>query len=312
MKDPYKFLGLDKSASAEEIKAAYRKLAKKLHPDLNPGDSAIEQKFKEISQAYGILGDSDKRQRFDRGEIDASGQETAAARAGSGFYRAYADGGQGNKYTRFEFGPEFDVEDIFSDLFSRRGARRGADVNYAVKVSFQEAALGAKKRIRLAAGKTLDVTIQPGTENGQTLRLKGQGRPGPTKTGRGKTGRGHAPAGDAFIRVEVVPHPYFVRDGRDIRLDLPITLKEAVLGASVQVPTIHGKVAMKIPPGANSGQSLRLKGKGVPAGKGQPAGDQYVRLSVMLPDEPDEALKDFIEGWPGGDRYDPRRKAKLG
>ncbi|MEE8535784.1 MAG: DnaJ C-terminal domain-containing protein, partial [Kiloniellales bacterium] len=277
----------------------------------------VEQKFKEISQAYGILGDSDKRRRFDRGEIDASGQETAAARAGSGFYRAYADGGQGTKYTRFECGPEFDVEDIFSDLFSRRGAQRGADVNYAIKVSFQEAALGAKKRIRLAEGKTLDVTIQPGTENGQTLRLKGQGRPGQAKTGqaktgRGGTGRGRASAGDAFIQVEVVPHPYFVRDGRDIRLDLPITLKEAVLGASVQVPTIHGKVAMKIPPGANSGRTLRLKGKGVPAGKGQPAGDQFVRLAVMLPDEPDEALKGFVEGWPGGDRYDPRRKAGLG
>jgi DnaJ-class molecular chaperone len=207
--------------------------------------------------------------------------------------------------TRFEFGPEFDVEDIFSDLFSRRGGRggrRGADVTYGVKVSFEEAALGAKKRIQLAEGKTLDVTIQPGTENGQTLRLKGQGRPG----------QGKAPAGDAFIQVEAAAHRYFVRDGLDIRLDLPVTLKEAVLGASVQVPTLHGKVAMKIPPGANSGRTLRLKGKGVPGGKGRPAGDQYVRLTVMLPDEPDQKLKDFLESWPGGERYDPRRKAGLG
>ena len=300
MTDPYKILGVSKSASAEEIKAAYRKLAKKLHPDLNPGDADVERRFKEVSHAYGIVGDPEKRQRFDRGEIDASGQETAPA--GAGFYRSYAGGDQGAKYRHYEFGPEFDVQDIFSDLFAQQPPRRGADVSYAVKVDFLEAALGAKKRVRLADGKTLDITLKPGTEDGQTLRLKGQGQ----------SGRNQAPAGDALIRVQVSPHPHFVRKGRDIHLDLPITLKEAVLGASVTVPTIHGKVALKVPAGANSGQTLRLRGKGLPASGGKPAGDQLVKLTLVLPDKPDAALQDFVQNWEGADRQDPRRKAGLG
>jgi DnaJ-class molecular chaperone len=297
-------LGVAKSASADDIKAAYRKLAKKLHPDLNPGDSNIEQHFKEVSQAYGIVGDSDKRKRFDRGEIDASGQETTPA--GAGFYRRYASGNEGAKYSRFEFGPESDVQDIFSDFFGQRPVGRGADVSYAVKVDFVEAALGAKKRVQLADGKTLDITLKPGTEDGQTLRLKGQGQ-----AARGKARRNKAQAGDALIRVQVSPHRFFVRQGRDIHLELPITLKEAVLGASVPVPTIHGKVALKVPAGANSGQTLRLRGKGVPASAGKPAGDQLVKLTLVLPEKPDTALKDFVEGWDGADKQDPRRKAGL-
>ncbi len=304
MTDPYKVLGVAKSASADDIKAAYRKLAKKLHPDLNPGDSNIEQHFKEVSQAYGIVGDSDKRKRFDRGEIDASGQETTPA--GAGFYRRYAGGNEGAKYSRFEFGPESDVQDIFSDFFGQRPVGRGADVSYAVKVDFVEAALGAKKRVQLADGKTLDITLKPGTEDGQTLRLKGQGQ-----AARGKARRNKAQAGDALIRVQVNPHRFFVRQGRDIHLELPITLKEAVLGASVPVPTIHGKVALKVPAGANSGQTLRLRGKGVPASAGKPAGDQLVKLTLVLPEKPDTALKDFVEGWDGADKQDPRRKAGL-
>ncbi len=186
MMDPYKVLGVAKSASADDIKAAYRKLAKKLHPDLNPGDSDIERHFKEISQAYGIVGNSEKRKRFDRGEIDASGQETTPA--GAGFYRRYAGSNEGAKYSRFEFGPESDVQDIFADFFGRhpvRPVRRGADVSYAVKVDFVEAALGAKKRIQLADGKTLDIALKPGTEDGQTLRLKGQGQAAQGKASRG-------------------------------------------------------------------------------------------------------------------------------
>ena len=299
MTDPYKVLGVSKSASADEIKSAYRKLAKKLHPDLNPGDASVERRFKEVSQAYGIVGDAEKRKRFDRGEIDASGQETAPA--GAGFYRAYAGGNEGQKYSRFDFGPEVDVQDIFADLFGQRPQRRGADVSYAVKVDFTEAALGAKKRIRLADGKTLDIALKPGTEDGQVLRLKGQGQ----------AGRGKAKAGDALIRVEVSPHRHFVRQGRDILLELPVTLKEAVLGASVRVPTLHGKVALKVPAGANNGQTLRLRGKGLPAGGGKPAGDQLVTLSLVLPDTPDPALKAFVEGWDGADTQDPRRKAGL-
>ena len=306
MKDPYRVLGVDNSASAEVIKAAYRKLAKKLHPDLNPGDPSVELKFKEVSQAHAILGDAEKRRQFDRGEINASGQQTAASGVGAGSYRTYAGGDQGTKYRHFEFGPEFGAEDLFADLFGRRRARRGADVTYSIKVSFLEAALGARKRIRLAEGRTLDVAIPAGAEDGQSLRLKGQGKPG-----HGKLGHGRAPDGDAFIQMEVAPHPFFVRDGRDIRLHLPITLKEAVLGGSIQVPTIHGKVAMKVPRGANSGQTLRLKGRGVPAGSGKAAGDQYVELTVMLPDNPDKRLEDFVESWPPGEGYDPRRKAGL-
>jgi DnaJ-class molecular chaperone len=314
MTDPYKVLRVAKSASADDIKAAYRKLAKKLHPDLNPGDADIEQRFKEVSQAYGIVGDSEKRKRFDRGEIDASGQETAPAGAGPGFYRRYAGSSEGAKYSHAEFGSEFDVQDILSDLFgqrARRPVRRGADVSYAVKVDFVEAALGAKKRVQLADGKTLDITLKPGTEDGQTLRLKGQGQAAQGQASQGKAGRNKAPAGDALIRVRVSPHRFFVRQGRDIHLELPITLKEAVLGASVPVPTIHGKVALKVPAGANSGQTLRLRGKGVPAGAGKPAGDQLVKLTLVLPEKPDTALKDFVEGWDGADKQDPRRKAGL-
>ncbi len=314
MTDPYKVLRVAKSASADDIKAAYRKLAKKLHPDLNPGDPDIERRFKEVSQAYGIVGDSEKRKRFDRGEINASGQETAPAGAGPGFYRRYAGSNEGAKYSRFEFGPEFDAQDIFSDLFgqrARRPVRRGADVSYAVTVDFVEAALGAKKRVQLADGKTLDITLKPGTEDGQTLRLKGQGQAAQGQASQGKAGRNKAPAGDALIRVRVSPHRFFVRQGRDIHLELPITLKEAVLGASVPVPTIHGKVALKVPAGANSGQTLRLRGKGVPAGAGKPAGDQLVKLTLVLPEKPDTALKDFVEGWDGADKQDPRRKAGL-
>ena len=314
MMDPYKVLRVAKSASAGDIKAAYRKLAKKLHPDLNPGDADIERRFKEVSQAYGIVGDSEKRKRFDRGEINASGQETAPAGAGPGFYRRYAGSNEGAKYSRFEFGPEFDAQDIFSDLFgqrARRPVRRGADVSYAVKVDFVEAALGAKKRVQLADGKTLDITLKPGTEDGQTLRLKGQGQAAQGQASQGKAGRNEAPAGDALIRVRVSPHRFFVRQGCDIHLELPITLKEAVLGASVPVPTIHGKVALKVPAGANSGQTLRLRGKGVPAGAGKPAGDQLVKLTLVLPEKPDTALKDFVEGWDGADEQDPRRKAGL-
>ena len=302
MADPYKTLGVDKTASAEEIKKAYRKLAKQLHPDLNPGDESVEQRFKEVSLAYDILGDAEKRQRFDRGEINASGQETAAGQAGGGFYRSYAGGREGSKYANFEFGQGFDVEDLVSDLFGRNPSRRGSDVSYAIKVDFLEAVLGAKKRLRLADTKTLDVTLKPGSENGQTLRLKGQGQ----------DGRGGGPPGDALITIEVSPHPVFTRDGQDIQVEVPVGLKEAALGASVQVPTVHGKVALKIPANSSSGRTLRLKGKGVPATANKPAGDQYVTIKIVLPSEPDAELNAFLETWPGGDAGAARRKAGLG
>jgi DnaJ-class molecular chaperone len=304
MKDPYQTLGVGRSASADEIKKAYRKLAKKLHPDLNPGNKKVEQEFKEVSAAYDLLSDADKRAKFDRGEIDASGAE----RPGRGFYRSYAESGQGAKYRGGE--NVFD-DDIFSDLFGggfgaragtggRGGARmniRGADVSYSATADFIEAALGAKKRLTLTDGKTLDVTIPPGTEDGQTLRLKGQGLPG----------MGSGPAGDAFIEVRVEPHPLFTRQGNDIHLELPVSLPEAVLGGAINVPTIDGTVSLKVPAGSNTGSVLRLRGKGVPRGKGE-RGDQYVKLRVALPDKPDKELTEFVERWAKKNAYDARAK----
>jgi DnaJ-class molecular chaperone len=289
MIDPYKVLGVNRNASDEEIKRAYRKLAKKLHPDLNPGDKKVEAQFKETTAAYDFLSDPDKRRKYDRGEIDESGQPR-------GFRNAGRPSG-GTQYRRsrgFGFGVEDDAdfsEDLFSDFFGfGKDARdtvklKGADVSYQVRVPFLEAVLGAKQRLQLADGKNLEVQLPPGTDSGQTLRLKGQGLPG----------RGGAPAGDAFVEVTVEPHPIFSREGNDILVEVPITLYEAVLGATINVPTIDGRVSLKVPAGSNSGSQLRLRSKGVQAGKSGVRGDQYVRLVVMLPKEVDADLEAAIE-----------------
>lgn len=290
MTDPYKVLGVNRNASDEEIKRAYRKLAKKLHPDLNPGDKKVEAQFKETTAAYDFLTDPEKRRKYDRGEIDESGQPRATRysnRPGGG--AQYQRGARGSG-----FGLEDDAdftEDLFSDFFgfgkdARHSVKlKGADVSYQVRVPFLEAVLGTKQRLRLADGKTLEVQLPPGTDTGQTLRLKGQGLPG----------RGGAPAGDAFIEVTVEPHALFTRDGNDILAEVPITLYEAVLGATINAPTIDGRVSLKVPPGSNSGTQLRLRGKGVQTGKSGMRGDQYVRLVVMLPKEVDPELKAAIE-----------------
>ena len=300
MKDPYQILGVARDADQETIKKAFRKLAKKLHPDLNPGNKKVEQDFKEVNGAYDLLSDPQKRARFDRGEIDASGAE----RPERSFYRAYAEGGGDSKYREAEFG-EFSAEDILSELFGggRRGGgrpqrSRGEDVSYTLAVGFLEAANGAKRRVTLADGKTLDVTIPAGTEHGQTLRLKGRGMPG----------LGGGPAGDAYVEIQVEPHAFLTRKDSNIHLDLPVTISEAVLGATVTVPTVDGKVSVKIPPGSNTGSTLRLKGRGLLDRRTGQRGDQYVTLKVVLPERPDAELKQFLERWGQEHAYDPRGK----
>ena len=290
MKDPYQVLGVAKAASADDIKKAYRKLAKTLHPDLNPGNAKKAEQFSEVSAAYDFLSDADKRARFDRGEIDASGAEMRGRGGfGGGFGGAQA-GASGGKYqSRFKMDDMFSGDDIFSELFGNKRGRaapgfQGADVNYKLSVGFREAALGAKKNVRLASGKTLDLSIPPGTGDGQKLRLKSQGQPGQ---------RGAA-AGDAFVEITVEPHAVLTRKDNDIHSEVKVPLRDAVLGGSLSVDTLDGPVSMKVPKGTNSGATLRLKGKGVPS-RGGVRGDHFVRLLVNVPD--DEALRAVLEDW---------------
>jgi DnaJ-class molecular chaperone len=304
--DLYSVLGVAKTAKPEDITKAYRKLAKKLHPDLNPGDKAAEEKFKKVTAAYGIIGDEEKRGRYDRGEIDASGQETPQQR----YYREYAGGPEGARYrTTAGFEDIGAFSALFGDLFGERagmrggrgGARfsmRGPDAHYRLEVDFLDAVNGTKTRITLPDGGPLDVTIPPGVTDGQVLRLKVKGNPG----------LGEGEPGDALIEVSVKPHPVFKREGDDIIVEVPITIDEAVLGGKVEVPTIGGRVSVTVPPGANTGQTLRLKGRGIK--RAGAAGDQLVKLSVVLPERIDEDLKSFAEKWREAHRYDPRRKLK--
>jgi len=305
MKDPYSVLGVPKDADAAQIKSSYRKLAKELHPDVNPGDSIVEQRFKEVTAAYNLLSDPEKKAKYDRGEIGADGTPNrgygARQRAGAG--GGFGGGGfGGGGFGGFE---AEDVEDFFGDIFGRQRQRqrqrtvkmRGKDVNYTINVTFEEAALGVKRRLKLYDGSHVDVDIPPGTSDGQSLRLRGKGMPG----------MGGGEAGDAFVEIQVQPHKFFERDGNDIFLELPVTITEALLGARVRVPTIHGPVAVKIPAGSNTGTSLRLNGKGVGGRKGGP-GDQYVQLKVMLPDKPDADLNDFVREWSAKGNYDVRKK----
>jgi len=290
MNDPYKTLGISKTASADEIKKSYRKLAKQHHPDLNQGNAQAASRFKDISSAYDLLSDPDKRARFDRGEIDASGQERADA-----FYRSQAGGPQGGRYRAG--GAGFDPSDLFADMFSRAGRSgggfndfktRGGDQSYTLSVDFLEAAKGAQKRLSFPDGRTLDVNVPVGAETGTVLRLRNQGQPG----------AGGGPAGDALIEITVEPHAMFKREGNNVVIELPITLSEAVAGGKINVPTIDGPVSMTVPAGSNTGTRMRLRGRGI-APKGATAGDQYITLKVMLPKEPDAELSDFIKTWSG-------------
>ena len=292
--DPYQTLGVKKDASQDDIQKAYRRLAKKLHPDLNPGNELAEERFKEVSQAYDLLGDPGKRARFDRGEIDASGAERPRQR----YYRDFAEGA--SSYASDSGFADFGADDFLSEIFGRQARgnlrMRGQDVHYRLPLGFLDAINGGKQQLTLPDGSVLDVAIPPGTRDGRILRLRGKGRPG----------IGGGPPGDALIEIEVRPHHIFTRKGDDIHVELPISLKEAVLGGKVSVPTPSGAVTMTVPKWSNTGTVLRLKGQGAPK-PGGGRGDEYVALKVMLPERPDPELEKFVSQWAPVDARGPRQ-----
>ena len=311
--DPYQILGVPKTATEVELRTAYRKLAKQHHPDLNPGKPESAERFKGINAAYDLLSDKDKRARFDRGEIDAEGNERAPERP---FYRDFADapgggprdGPRGN-HRRYEANgmSAEELEAILAQAFGRAGSgagRGGAgldlpgeDMRYTLTIGFLDAANGVTRRITLPDDRTLDVRIPAGVADGHVLRLKGQGGRG---LGKGKPG-------DALVEVAIAPHPYFTREGDDIVMTLPVTVREAVLGAGLDVPTIGGKVRLAIPPGSGSGTRLRLRGRGI-AGRGH----QYVDLKIVLPPGEEKALAEFLRAWQPEQAFDPRAGMEVG
>lgn len=299
--DPYTLLGVSRTATEADIKKAYRKLAKELHPDRNTDNPKAAEKFSQVTSAYDLLSDKDKRARFDRGEIDGDGNPAAPFGFGGG------GGGGPHGGFRADFGGEQagDFSDLFEGLFGGRGRAggagggfsggfgrrpqpKGANVAYRLTVPFTDAATLAPQRITLADGKTIDLKLPAGVESGTQMRLSGKGQAGPGGNG------------DAIVTIEIQPHRFFTRDGDDIRIDLPISLSEAVLGASVRVPTADGAVMLTVPKGSTSGKTLRLKGKGFHK-KGGARGDQLVTLMVDLPVD-DDALVEFVQGWKDKDR----------
>ncbi len=296
MADLYSKLGVSRGASEADIKKAYRALAKELHPDRNQGNPKAAERFAEVTAAYDLLTDKDKRAQYDRGEIDDQGNPKAPFGFGGGSGGARGPGGM-----HFEFGDAADLGDIFGGIFGggrragggpfgghQRRAPRGADMGYRLAVDFVDAAMLKPQRITLASGKTIDLKLSPGVESGTQMRLAGQGEAGP------------GGAGDAIVTIEIRRHRFFERDGDDVRLNLPIGLDEAVQGASVKVPTVDGAVMLTIPAGASSGKVLRLKGKGFHKKSGG-RGDQLVTLMIDIPSE-DGELKAFVEGWAGAGR----------
>ena len=305
MQDPYTVLSVSKNASEKEIKSAYRKLAKELHPDLNPGKEGIETRFQEVSAAYSLLSDPEKRRRFDAGEIDAEGNEHMAP-GGGGFYRDFGDSYGGQTFHSQEGVNPEDLEDLLSGIFGgargARGARRefkvrGSDVSYSLRVPFLDAARGARTSLTMPDGERITVTIPEGVTDGQMLRLKGKGQPG----------YGGGPAGDAYVEIRIEPHAFYTRKDNDIHVEVPVTLKEAVLGAKIEVPTVHGPVTVPVPQNANTGTQLRLKGKGIKDQKSGVPGNQYVKLKIVLPEEPDADLEEFVRNWTPADDYAPRK-----
>jgi len=327
MRDPYEVLGVDRKASAGDIKSAFRRLAKKLHPDANKNDPKAATRFAEINAAYEILGDDDKRKAFDRGEIDAEGKprfqgfEGFGAGSGPGAGRRAGGFGPDAEFETFSFGPEGftrsarrggagfgGFEDILKEAFGRAGARAqrgggeaftpeefsvGADVAAALTITLSDAAHGVTQRLHLPTGKDVDVKIPAGITSGQQIRLRGQGMAGP------------GGSGDVLITVSIAPHPLFTLEGTDIRLDLPITLYEATLGAKVRVPTLERPVEITIPPGTSSGRTFRLKGKGFPAKAGH--GDLLATVRIVLPEGSDPELEALMKKWQTEKPYDPRK-----
>jgi DnaJ-class molecular chaperone len=334
MRDPYEVLGVKKSADAAAIKSAYRKLAKKLHPDANKSDPKAAQRFAELNSAYEILGEDDKRKAFDRGEIDAEGKPRFHGFEGFGGGRGRARGGPDINFEHFSFGPGgarrgggggqggfSNFEDVLKDMFGGLGggmggrggfdameeeAQPGRDVAVAVTISLAEAAKGGTRRVHLPTGKEVDVKIPAGLAEGKQIRLKGQGLPGP------------GGIGDALITIRVAPHPHFTVDGTNLRVDVPITLYEAVLGGKVRVPTLDGAVELNLPPGTSGGRTFRIGGKGMP-GEGKPGeskpgerkpGDLYATVRIVLPEQGDHALEDLMREWRDTRPYDPRKDLK--
>jgi len=326
MRDPYEILGVSKSASEADIKSAYRRLAKKLHPDANKSDPKAATHFAELNAAYEIVGDGDKRKAFDRGEIDAEGKprfhgfEGFGTRPGGGEFHP----GGGAHFESFSFGPDgfrrsgsdsggggAGFEDLLRGMFGNRGGATrgfsqqfdtddlgaatgaGQDLHASLTITLSDAAKGTKTRVHLPTGKDVEVKIPAGIASGQQIRLKGQGWP--SATGR---------AGDALITINVAPHPLFKPDGADLRLELPITLYEAVLGGKVRVPTLDGAVELAIPAGTNAGRTFRLKGKGLKAKSG--AGDLLATVRIVLPERVDDEFKELMKSWRDKKPYDPR------
>ncbi len=302
MKDPYSILGVSKSATQDEIKSAYRNLAKKHHPDLNPGNKEAEKKFKDISVAYDTLGNPDQRAKFDRGDTPEQQQEAyaRASQAGGGAPRYHETQQNGGRYA-YSFGGDFSGENFFENLFGGRGRPRaqsadyrGEDALYQMPIDFRDSILGAEREITLPTGKRLQVKIPPGVETGTRLRFKGQGGPG----------MGKGPAGDAYVETVVREQTEFKRVGNNIETELPVSFFEALLGVEVRVPTVDGSVLLKIPPGVSTGSRLRIKGKGVASAK--ESGDQIVVLKVAMPKKVDPALQEAVRTLGEKFSYDPR------
>lgn len=313
--DPYQVLGVPRTASADEIRKAFRKLAKANHPDTNPNNKPAEELFKQVSGAFDILGDAAKKKKFDAGEIDNDGRETMRGYGGGqqgGPWGPPPGGGPGGQRESFE---GVDLGDILGEMFGggRGGPRggnprgggqgggfggysqRGGDVRARMEIDLEDSIRGGKKRVSFSDGRTIDVTIPKGAQEGQTLRLKGQGSPG------------RAGAGDALIELTIAPHKTFRREGPDLVMDVPVTVYDAVLGGKAEAPTPDGPVTLTIPKGANTGTRMRLKGRGLSDAKGQ-RGDLFARLVVSLPEKPDPALEALAETWKRERPYSPKRK----